>query len=57
MGEAIKFVTDNWVAIVAGLWAFEQFLRIIAPMTPWKADDNIVKILGDLLTKFFPKAK
>jgi len=51
----IAFVQTNWVAMVAALWALEQFLRIIAPLTPWDWDDNIVTMFGSLLAKWFPK--
>lgn len=40
---------------VAILWSLDQLLKLIAPLTPWKLDDNIADILGNLLGKFFPK--
>lgn len=55
MGDLITWIQTNWVQVVAGLWAIEQVLRIISPLTPWKWDDNLVSMLGKLLQKFFPK--
>ena len=40
---------------VAVLWAIDQLLKVIAPLTPWKVDDNISDMFGKLLAKFFPK--
>ena len=40
---------------VAILWSIDQLLKLIAPLTPWKLDDNLADILGNLLSKFFPK--
>lgn len=40
---------------VAVLWAIDQLLKVIAPLTPWKTDDNISDFLGKLLAKLFPK--
>jgi len=51
----MDWLINNWVQIVAGLWALEQLLRIISPLTPWKWDDNIVSIFGKILQQFFPK--
>lgn len=55
IGAIVTWVQTNWVGLVAALWAFEQFLRIISPITPWTWDDNIVTIMGKLLQQFFPK--
>lgn len=41
-----------WVAV---LWSIDQLLKVLAPLTPWKLDDNISDILSKLLSKFFPK--
>lgn len=41
-----------WVAV---LWSIDQLLKVVAPLTPWKLDDNLADILGNLLAKFFPK--
>lgn len=40
---------------VAILWAIDQLLKVVAPLTPWKLDDNLSDILGKLLSRFFPK--
>lgn len=42
---------------VAILWAIDQLLKVVSPLTPWKVDDNISDMLGKLLTRFFPKGK
>ncbi len=55
MGDIIGYITANWVAIVAALWLIEQAMRAISILTPWKWDDNIVKVLHKILTSFFPK--
>lgn len=40
---------------VAILWAVDQLLKVVAPLTPWKFDDNLADILGKFLARFFPK--
>jgi len=55
MGELIKWVTENWVALVAALWLIEQAFRAISILTPWKWDDNLVAVLAKVLQSFFPK--
>lgn len=40
---------------VAILWAIDQLLKVVSPLTPWKIDDNLSDILGNLLSRFFPK--
>ena len=53
MEAIIAWFTTNWVNVVAALWSVDQLLKIIAPMTPWKFDDNISDIIGSLLARFF----
>ena len=55
MGQVIEYFQQNWVAIVAALWLIEQALRAVSELTPWKWDDNLVKILAKVLKQFFPK--
>jgi len=55
MGSIIEYIQTNWVQLVAGLWLLEQLLRLISELTPWKWDDNIVKVLSKILKSFFPK--
>ena len=55
MDLIVKWITANWVQLVAGLWLLEQLLRLLSEMTPWKWDDNIVKVLSSILKAFFPK--
>jgi hypothetical protein len=51
----MEWLTNNWVEICAALWAFDQFLKVIAPLTPTKIDDSISDYLGKILAKFFRK--
>jgi len=55
MNGIINWITTNWVQLVATLWLIEQLLRVISELTPWKWDDNIVKVLAKILKSFFPK--
>ena len=55
IGAIGAWVTTNWVNIVAALWTIDQLLKIIAPLTPWKVDDNIADMFGNLLARFLPK--
>jgi len=50
--DIIGFISNNWVSIVAALWAFEKFLEAVSVLTPWKWDDNLGVILGKLLATF-----
>ena len=54
----MEWIQANWVNVVAILWTIDQFLKILAKLNPerdWV--DNISDMLGNLLTKFFPKGK
>lgn len=53
----LHWFQTNWVSVVAALWSFDQLLKIIAPLTPWKLDDNLADMLGNTLAKFFPKSQ
>lgn len=55
MADIMLWLKANWVALVAALWLLEQTLRAISILTPWKWDDNLVKILTNILQAFFPK--
>jgi len=55
MNGIINWITTNWVQLVAALWLIEQLLRAISELTPWKWDDNLVKVLAKILKSFFPK--
>ena len=52
--QIIKYISENWVAIVAALWLIEQAMRAVSLLTPWKWDDNITAVLTNILKKFFP---
>ena len=41
-----------WSGIVAVLWSVDQLLKIIAPLTKTKIDDNLADHLGKFLAKF-----
>ena len=51
------FTSETMVKVVAALWLLEQALRAISELTPWKWDDNLVKVLAKLLKALFPKKK
>ena len=53
----MEWIQHNWLEIVGIVWAFDQFLKVIAKVTPWGWDDNLSDILGSLLKNFFPKGK
>ena len=55
MSDIINYITVHWVQIVATLWLIEQALRAISELTPFKWDDNLVKVLSKILKSFFPK--
>lgn len=57
MEAIIHWFTTNWVNVVALLWTIDQGLKIIAPLTPTKFDDNVSDIFGNLLAKFFRKGQ
>ena len=51
----MDWLTQHWVEILGVWYAIDQLLKVIAPLTPTKIDDNISDYLGKLLAKFFPK--
>ncbi len=57
MGGFIEWLKTNWVETVAALWLIEQTFRAISEITPWKWDDNLVKIFAKILRSFFPEKK
>lgn len=57
MENIIAWFTTNWVNVVAALWTVDQFLKIVAPLTPWKMDDNVADWVGRFLKQFFPKGQ
>jgi hypothetical protein len=48
----MNWILENWVSVVAALWALEKFLELFSTLTPWKWDDNVGVILGKLLLLF-----
>lgn len=50
----MDWITHNWVEIVGAIWAFDQFLKVVAKLTPTKIDDNVADYVGNILAKFFP---
>ena len=53
--EVINWLKENWVSVMGIIYAIDQILKIIAPLTPTKIDDNLADILGKLLAKHFMK--
>lgn len=44
--------THQWVFVVIGcLWGVDQILKVIAPLTSNKVDDNLADYLGNFLAK------
>ena len=57
MDGIFAWFSTNWVNVVAILWTIDQLMKIIAPMTGTKIDDNLSDSLGKLLARFFPKGQ
>lgn len=55
MDGIIAWFSTNWVNVVALLWTLDQLLKIIAPLTSSKVDDNIADVFGKLLARFFQR--
>ena len=53
----MDWVTSNWQTIVVSVCAVDQFLGVIAPLTPWKFDDRISRILTNAVKSLFQKGK
>ena len=49
------WIAKNWVQLGVALWLIEQGMRAISELTPWKWDDNIVKVVTNILKQVFPK--
>lgn len=53
----INWVQTHWLEL-AGVWyAIDQILKIIAPLTPTKIDDNISDYIGKLVARVFGPKK
>ena len=52
MDNIVQFLQANYLNIIAVLWSIDQLLKVVAPLTPWKVDDNVADILGKLLARF-----
>lgn len=47
-----------WVGVVIGvLWGVDQILKVIAPLTKNKVDDNLADYLGKFLAAITGKTK
>ena len=57
MDGIIAWFSTNWVNVVAVLWTIDQLLKIIAPLTGTKIDDNLADSFGKILARFFPKGQ
>jgi len=51
-------VQHAWVGVVIGcLWGVDQILKVVAPLTKNKVDDNLADMLGKLLVSLTGKDK
>ena len=57
MDGIIAWVTAHWVSVMGIVWGIDQLLKVIAPLTGTKVDDNLSDLLGKLLARFFPKGQ
>lgn len=53
--NAIKWVQDNWLVIIGIIVGIDQILKVIAPLTKTKIDDNLADMLGKWLAKTLNK--
>lgn len=53
--EIAKWFQENWVTVLGVWYGIDQILKVIAPLTKTKIDDNLSDIIGKLLAKFAPK--
>lgn len=54
----VTWLQTNWIGIVAALWSFDQFLKVVGAINPqlnWI--DNLADGLGKILAQFFPKGQ
>lgn len=49
------WISQNWLGIIAAIVAFDQFLFILAPITPWTWDDTLSGKLRELVSKYLSK--
>lgn len=54
-----QFALSNaWVGVVIGcLWGVDQILKVVAPLTKSKVDDNLADYLGKFLAAITGKDK
>jgi hypothetical protein len=51
----MEWLTENWIAILAVVGAFDTFLFAFSKVTPWKWDDNLYSVLNSFFRLFLPK--
>jgi hypothetical protein len=56
MGNIITWFSEpgHYASIVALIWTIDQLLKIIAPLTSFKWDDNLADMFGKLIARFLP---
>ena len=52
-----QWFQTNGVTLMAIVWTIDQLLKLIAPLTKSKLDDNLSDLLGKTLAKYLPKPK
>lgn len=45
----IHWVQANWISVMGILWGVDQILKVVAPLTKSKWDDNLSDMLGKWL--------
>lgn len=53
----MEWLQGHYIDIMAVLWSVDQLLKTVAPLTPWKMDDNVADWVGKTLARFLPKKK
>lgn len=57
MDGIFAWFTQNWGAVVTIIWTIDQLLKVIAPLTGSKTDDNVSDWLGKIIARFFPRGQ
>ncbi len=53
----VQWFTNHWVELGAGIVLVNSGLLMIAELTPWKWDDNVVRIISNMIKQLFPEKK
>lgn len=57
MDGIFAWFSSNWMSVMGIVWGIDQLLKLIAPLTGTKVDDNIADIFGKIVARFFPKGQ